>query len=128
MNELCYVNARKLLRNEISSNKVFKVYTIFSKQKLFCIIVHYQLVISVYFYILFVNWHKVFFFFPMFIGCWARLLWKVIMEGSKIKYSKWFINWMAKPCNANMADWKNLVYRNQRVAKPINSVIWKKAN
>ena len=35
---------------------------------------------------------------------------------------------MAKPCNANMADWKNLVYRNQRVAKPINSVIWKKAN
>ena len=33
---------------KISSNKVFKVYTIFSKQKLFRIIVYYQLVSILY--------------------------------------------------------------------------------
>ena len=32
------------VRAKISSNKVFKYYTISSKQKLFCVIVHYHLV------------------------------------------------------------------------------------
>ena len=36
-----------LVRAKISSNKVFKVYTISSKQKLFCVIVHYHLVFIV---------------------------------------------------------------------------------
>ena len=38
-----FVVKSNLVRAKISSNKVFKVYTIFSKQKLFRVIVHYHL-------------------------------------------------------------------------------------
>ena len=72
---------QKLVRAKISSNKVFKVYTIFSKQKLFRIIVYYQLVS-----ILYLRIHtNVFSSFPC-CAAWqlnsensakVRLLWKV---------------------------------------------------
>ena len=50
------------------------------------------------------------------------------MESFKIKYSKWLINWMAKPTNVNIGDGQNLVFWNQQVAKASLSVIWKKSN
>ena len=29
----------------------------------------------------------------------------VVMEGFKIKYSKWLVNGMEKPSNVNIGDW-----------------------
>ena len=80
-----------LVRAKISSNKIFEVYTIFSKQKLFCAIVHYHLVFIISIIYL---WIETNFFssFPYFtataqdIPSWqlntensakVRLLWKV---------------------------------------------------
>ena len=89
--KLCCPNAQKLVCAKIGSGKVFKVYTIISKQNLFRIIVHYHLVFIISVLYL---WTDTNFFssFPCFTAteqdnpCWhlnsenrakVRLLWKV---------------------------------------------------